>query len=147
LNSTIYSLEAAKKAKSERELEAVKLRVTAGGGSGPTDENMEKRVTALEDALEKIDGKLDSLVERGHAIELRLETRLNPIEVRLASIDGKLDSKASAEKVGKIEGHIAELPSKWFVGATAIAVLFGASALISAVLVYLEKLRTLLGAP
>lgn len=143
---TPISFEAAREAK--RDLEAAKLRAASGsrGGGGPTDEEMEKRIAALEKALEKIDGKLELIVERGHAIEMRLEARLNPIEVRLASIDGKLDSKASAEKVGKIEGQISELPSKWFVGTTVFAVLFGASVLISAVLVYLEKLRALLGA-
>ena len=144
MNTPILSLEAARQAK--RDLEAAKLRAGHGGGDGPTDEDMEKRIAVLEKALEKIDGKLDAIVERGHTIDMRIETRLNPIEVRLASIDGKLDSKASAEKVGKIEGHISELPSKWFVGTTVFAVLFGASVLISAVLVYLEKLRALLGA-
>lgn len=125
------SIEVARNAK--RAGEAARSRNASGGG-GPTDNDMEKRVAALEKSFEKIDGKLDKLGDQGHALE-----------VKLATIDGKMESKATAEKVGAIEGRISDLPSKWFVATTAIAILFGASALTSAVLVYLEKIRAALG--
>jgi hypothetical protein len=119
---------------------------SAGSGGGPTDNDMERRVSALEKAIEKIDGKLDKIVEHGHAADLRLESRFNTVDVKLASVDAKLDAKSSAATVSEIAGRVSDLPTKWFVGTTAFAVLFGASAVIGAVLVYLEKLRVLLGA-
>ncbi|MGO9743206.1 MAG: hypothetical protein ACLPN5_17170 [Roseiarcus sp.] len=118
----------------------------AGSGGGPTGNDMERRVSALEKAYEKIDGKLDKIVDQSHAADLRLEGRFNTVDIKLTSVDAKLDAKASAATVSEIAGRVSDLPSKWFVGTTAIAVLFGASAFISAVLVYLEKLRLLLGA-
>lgn len=117
-----------------------------GSGGGPTGNDVERRVSALERAFEKFDGKLDRIVDQGHAADLRLESRFNTVDVKLSSVDAKLDAKASAATVAEIAGRISDLPTKWFVGTTAIAVLFGASAFISAVLVYLEKLRLLLGA-
>jgi hypothetical protein len=133
------------KAKQAREAELIRARL-GGRGGGPTGEDMERRVTALEKALEKSDLKLDKLIENGHATDLRLESRFSGIDVKLTSVDVKLDAKASGSSVAEIKGHISDLPTKWFVATTAIAVLFGASALISAVLIYLEKIRALVGA-
>jgi hypothetical protein len=133
--------------RAKRAREALTGHAPAGGsGGGPTGDDMERRISALERAFEKIDGKLEKIVDQSHAADLRVASLFNTVDVKLSSVDAKLDAKASAAAVSEIAGRISDLPSKWFVGTTAIAVLFGASAFISAVLVYLEKLRLLLGA-
>jgi hypothetical protein len=141
----VYSdLEADFKAKEDHEANLARPPAGSGGYGGGSD--VERRVAFLEKTVEKMDGKLDKLIAGQHASELQLERRLNPIDVKLTAVDLKLDSKASGIDVGEMKGKLADMPSKWFVGTTVFAVLFGASALISAVLVYLEKIRILVGA-
>ncbi len=121
----------------------------AGGGSGSGDGGggeFGRRLAALERAHDRVDGKLDDLIRGAHEARLAAETRLATIDGKLAVLDAKLDTKAQAADMAFLRGRLEDMPTKWFVATSVIAAFVGAVGALSAVLVFLERIRTLLGA-
>ena len=84
-------------------------------GAGPTGGDMEGRVRALEPNFEKMDGKLDKILDR-----------LTAHDVKLASIEAKLDTMASATDLARIEGRVEALPTTWQMITLVFGILGGA---------------------
>lgn len=105
------------------------------GGEPPVD--LERRVAALEEALERIGGKLDKIIEAQAAARLAVEQRFaavaetgairfGAIDTRLADISGKIDTKASATDVAGIKGRVDALPTTWQLITLVFGILGGA---------------------
>lgn len=75
-------------------------------GGGGTYDDMEPRVIALEEGLKRIEGKIDTLVER--TFEMKGQLSAMPSAVTFGDIRGAL---------GKLEGRIDRLPTTAKVGA------------------------------
>lgn len=85
---------------SESRTETDKSAPLQHGGGGGTSDGMEARVKALEDKFEKIDGKLDKLVEA-----------TSGLRADIAFVKGKLDAMPSSETLGALRGRVESLPT------------------------------------
>ena len=92
------------------------------GGGGPTGGDMEGRVRALETNFEKMDGKLDKILDRLAAHDVKLAS----LDGKLETIDAKLDTKASATDLARIAGRVEALPTTWQMITLAFGILGGA---------------------
>ncbi len=78
--------------------------------------DMERRVQALERNFEKIDTKLDKLVDSLQVVVLRL-TRIEAVleskasSAEVADLRGVLESKASSADVAELRGMVKNLPN------------------------------------
>lgn len=95
----------------------------SGGGGGGTFDPMEARVTVLEKNFEKIDGKLDKLIDGFN--DFRRST-----EVKLASIEAELKLKSSASELSEVKGRVASLPTIWQLIGLVFVILGGAFAIV-----------------
>lgn len=102
------------------------------GGGGGTSDGMEQRIAALEKGFEKLDGKLDRLIESVATGRLENEKRFGAIDARLTGIEAKLDAKAARAdlapieaKLSGLEGRVAGIPTTWQTIAIVAALLVG----------------------
>ncbi|WP_420960934.1 hypothetical protein [Brucella sp. IR073] len=97
---------------------------------------MEARVTALEAKFDKIDGKLDRLIDemssfrldmvrfdgrvsaleatldaRASALDAKLDARSSALDARISAVDSKIGALPSAEAFGHLRGRVESLPT------------------------------------
>ena len=116
------------------------------GGGGGTSDGMEQRIAALEKGFEKLDGKLDRLIEAVTAGRLENEKRFGAIDSRLTGIEAKLDTKATKTdlapieaKLSGLEGRVANIPTTWQTIAIIAAILVGIAGVSFTVAMLTEK--------
>ncbi len=88
-------------------------------GKSFEDGDMERRMQFLETRFEKIDAKLDKLIEGSHAMD-----------VRLTRIETSLETKASAAEVAEIRGMVRSLPTIMQMITLVFGILAGAFAIV-----------------
>lgn len=113
-----------------------------GGGGGGTSDDMDRRVTALEKAFEKMDTKLDKLVTdvggiRGDLSEVKGRVSALPDARAFGEIKGKIDTMPSGEAFGRIASRVERLPT--------LATLSTLLGLFAVIVAAVTNARTVLG--
>lgn len=88
-----------------------------------------RRVGALEQNLQKIDGKIDKLTELVNSFGLKTSERLGGIEGRLTGIEKILEMKASTADLREVAGTVKMIPNIWQTLAIMAGLLVGVSGL------------------
>ena len=100
----------------------------SGGGSGPEDPMLERRVETLEADMKEVKASLS-----------RLETGFARMEEKLSHVATVSDIAAVRESVARLDGKLTLIPTTWQIISILAALLFGVASLVYATNNFLDQ--------